>query len=87
MCLTSQQPPVEGCDESVIPGNYEWVSRIVRGHSNLRRHLTPLPYLRAWQRLCRSLAERRETASEDNGKALLDRLYASPVRAYAVAKR
>jgi len=86
MCLTSQTPPVEGSDESVIPGNYEWVSRIVRGHSNLRRHLTPLPYLRAWQRLCRSLVERRETAGADNGKALLDRLYASPVRAYAVAK-
>ena len=87
MCLTSQKPLVEGCDETVIPGNYEWVSRIVCGHSNLRRHLTPLPYLRAWQRLCRTLAERRETAGEDNGKALLDRLYASPVRAYAVAKR
>ncbi len=86
MCLTGQKPPVEGCDESVIPGNYEWVSRIVRGHSNLRRHLTPLPYLRAWQRLCRSLAERRETVGADNGKTLLDRLYASLIRTSAVAK-
>ncbi|MBH0196447.1 MAG: hypothetical protein HP494_12855 [Nitrospira sp.] len=85
--MTSQKPPVEGRDESVIPGNYEWVSRIVRGHSNLRRHLTPLPYLRAWQRLCRSLAERRETAGEDNGKALLDRLYASSTRTDAVGTR
>ncbi|MBH0185662.1 MAG: tetraacyldisaccharide 4'-kinase [Nitrospira sp.] len=81
------EPPVEGRDESVIPGNYEWVSRIVRGHSNLRRHLTPLPYLRAWQRLCRSLAERRETADEDNGKALLDRLYASSAGTAVVGKR
>lgn len=87
MCFTSQKPPVEGSDESVIPGNYEWVSRIVLGHSNLRRHLTPLPYMRAWQRLCRSLAERRETGGAKNGKALLDSLYASLLQTHAVAKR
>ncbi len=79
MCLTSQKPPVESGDESVIPGNYEWVSRIVHGHNNLRRHLTPLPYLRAWQRLCRSLTERRETSSLGGGKNLLDFLYAPTV--------
>ena len=87
MCFTSQKPPVEGSDESVIPGNYEWIMRIVLGHSNLRRHLTPLPYMRAWQRLCRSLAERRETGGAKNGKALLDSLYASLLQTHAVAKR
>lgn len=84
MFLTRAQPLIEDRYEAAIPGNYEWVSRIVRGHSNFRRHLTPLPYLRAWQRLCRSLQERRETAHASNGKALLDDLYSQPLKDYVV---
>ncbi len=84
MFLTRAQPLIEDRYEAAIPGNCEWVSRIVRGHSNFRRHLTPLPYLRAWQRLCRSLQERRETAHASNGKALLDDLYAQPLKDYVV---
>ncbi len=84
MFLTPSQSSLEGPYEVVIPGNYEWVSRIVRGHSDLRRHLTPLPYLRLWQRLYRSLMERRETAGATSGKALLDQLYSPQLRSYSV---
>jgi SAM-dependent methyltransferase len=73
--------------ETAIPGNYEWISTIVRGHTNLRRHLTPLPYVRAWQRFCRSFAEQRETAGAVSGKELLDRLYASEIQASSVRDR
>lgn len=82
--LTRTQPSLEGPYEAAIPGNYEWVSKIVSGHSNLRRHLTPLPYLRAWQRLCRSLIERRETAGATNSKALLDQLYSHQLKSSSV---
>lgn len=84
MFLTRTHPTLEEPFEASIPGNYEWVSRIVRGHSNFRRHLTPLPYLRAWQRLYRSLVERRETVGATDGKALLDQLYSHPLRNYSV---
>lgn len=77
MFLSRIEPLVQDRYDASIPGNYEWISRIVRRHSNVRRHLTPLPYLRAWQRLCRSLQERRQTADERSGKALLDTLYSS----------
>lgn len=73
----SIEPPYE----ATIPGNYEWVSRIVRAHSLLRHHLTPLPYLRPLQRLWRSFQEQRETAGAMNGRTLLDALYASQVHA------
>jgi len=86
MFLTPSQPSLEGPCETVILGNYEWVSRIVRGHSNFRRHLTPLPYLRAWQRLHRSLTERHETAGITSGKALLDQLYAPQLRSCSVSQ-
>jgi SAM-dependent methyltransferase len=86
MFLTPIQPSLEGSYESAIPGNYEWVSRIVREHSDLRRHLTPLPYLRLWQRLYRSLMERRETAGATSGKALLDQLYSPQLRSYSVSQ-
>lgn len=84
MFLTRDRSTLEEPFEAAIPGNYEWVSRIVRGHSNLRRHLTPLPYLRLWQRLHRSLMERREITGAANGKALLDELYSSQLRNYSV---
>ena len=84
MFLTRTEPLLEQPYEAEIPGNYEWVSKIVRGHSDLRRHLTPLPYLRAWERLCRSLRERRETAGLTDGKAILDQLYSHPLRNYSV---
>jgi SAM-dependent methyltransferase len=79
MFLSREPPLLDSGGEGTIPGNCEWVSRIVLGHSNLRRHLTPLPYLRAWQRLCRTLTERHETAGVESGRALLDGLYAAQV--------
>jgi 2-polyprenyl-3-methyl-5-hydroxy-6-metoxy-1,4-benzoquinol methylase len=84
MFLTRARHSLEDPYQVAIPENYEWVSRIVRGHSNLRRHLTPLPYVRPWQRLYRSLMERRETAGAIHGKALLDRLYSHPLSSYSV---
>ncbi|MBX3303311.1 MAG: class I SAM-dependent methyltransferase [Nitrospira sp.] len=84
MFLTRAQPSLEEPYKAAIPGNYEWVSRIVREHSDLRRHLTPLPYVRPWQRLYRSLMERRETSGAISGKALLDRLYSHPLKNYSV---
>lgn len=85
MFFKREPPPIDPCGDMAIPGNYEWVSRIVRGHTNLARHLTPSPYVRAWHRLCRSFAERRETARAESGRALLDGLYAAQIRAHSVA--
>jgi 2-polyprenyl-3-methyl-5-hydroxy-6-metoxy-1,4-benzoquinol methylase len=82
--FTLTTPLIDDQYEAVIPGNYEWVSRIVRQHSNVRRYLTPVPYLRAWQRLCRSLQERRETANGAAGKALLDQLYSPQLQLHSV---
>ncbi|NGZ95850.1 MAG: methyltransferase type 11 [Nitrospira sp. WS110] len=86
MCLTRALSSLEEPHDAAIPGNYEWVSGIVRGHSDLRRHLTPVPYLRAWQRLCRSLRERRETAEAASGKVLLDELYSHQLKNYSVSQ-
>ncbi|MBM4126971.1 MAG: class I SAM-dependent methyltransferase [Nitrospira sp.] len=83
MFFKRELPPIDPGSDTVIPGNYEWVSRIVRGHTDLARHLTPAPYVRAWQRLCRSFAERRETAGAESGKALLDGLYAEQVKVHS----
>ena len=86
MFFTRTEPLIADQYDAVIPGNYEWISRIVRRHSNLRRHLTPMPYLRAWQRLCRSLQESRETANASSGKTVLDTLYFPQLRSYAVGR-
>ncbi|MFO0697626.1 MAG: class I SAM-dependent methyltransferase [Nitrospira sp.] len=80
MFFTQQEPPITDHFSAVIPGNCEWISRIVSQHTVLRHHLSPSPYVRAWQRLCRSLKERRETAVSGNGKAILDTLYAPHVQ-------
>jgi len=79
--------PMAHLSDVSSPGNYTWVSTIVRGHTNLRRHMTSLPYVRAWQRLCRSLAERHETAGVLRGKDLLDRLFSSEIQAHTVADK
>ena len=86
MFFTRTEPLIVDQYDAVIPGNCEWISRIVRRHSNLRRHLTPMPYLRAWQRLCRSLQESRETANASSGKTLLDTLYSPQLRSYVVGR-
>ncbi|MGE3978216.1 MAG: class I SAM-dependent methyltransferase [Nitrospira sp.] len=86
MFFSRMEPLVEDHYEPAIPGNYEWISKIVHRHSNVRRHLTPLPYLRAWQRLCRSLQERRETAGGRGGKALLDKLYFPQLQLHSVGR-
>ncbi len=84
MFFKRETPPVDPCRDTVIPGNYEWVSRIVQGHTNLTHHLTPSPYIRVLERLWRSLEEWRETAGVASGKALLDGLYATQVKAHSV---
>ncbi len=73
----SIEPPYE----VTIPGNYAWVSRIVRGHRPFRHHLTLLPYLRPLQRLWRSFEEQRETRGALNGRMLLDALYERQIKA------
>jgi len=83
MFLSRMEPLVQDRYDPFIPGNCEWISRIVRQHSNLRRHLTPLPYVRVWQRLCRTVQERRDTAGERTGKALLDKLYAPQLQLHS----
>lgn len=62
-----------------VPGNCKWVSEIIRSHTNLRHHMTPFPYVRAVQRLWRTVAEMRETANFRGGKHLLDSLYAPTI--------
>ncbi len=86
MFFVRTEPLIKDPYEAAIPGNYEWVSRIVRQHRNVRHHLTPLPYLRAWQRLCRSLQERHEAAHAATGKALLDKLYSPQVQFHSVGR-
>lgn len=83
MFFTQAKPLIADQFSAVIPGNCEWISRIVGQHTVLRHHLSPAPYVRAWQRLCRSLNERRETAAPSSGKAILDGLYASHVQAHS----
>lgn len=82
MFFTRAEPLITDQFCAVIPGNCEWISRIVRQHTFLRHHLSPSPYVRVWQRLCRSLEERRETAAPSSGKAILDGLYAPHVQAH-----
>jgi hypothetical protein len=84
MFLSRMEPLFQDRYNASIPENCEWISRIVRKHSNVWRHLTPIPYLRAWQRLCRSFKERRETADAKSGKALLDTLYSPQFRSHSV---
>lgn len=83
MFFTQAEPLIADQFSAVIPGNCEWISRIVGQHTVLRHHLSPAPYVRAWQRLCRSLNERRETAAPSSGKTILDGLYASHVQAHS----
>lgn len=84
MLFTPKEPLIADPFSAVIPGNCEWISRIVRQHSALRHHLSPAPYVRVWQRLCRSLEERRETAALGSGKAILDGLYAPHMQAHVL---
>jgi len=84
MFLKRNDSPIADPRVASIPGNYEWVSAIVSGHTNLRHQMTSLPYVRAWQRLCRSIVERRETAGFTRGKDLLNRLYFSEIHAHFV---
>ena len=84
MFFTRTEPLITDQFCAVIPGNCEWISRIVRQHTFLRHHLSPSPYVRVWQRLCRSLEERRETVAPSSGKAILDVLYAPHVQAHSL---
>lgn len=84
MFFTQTEPLIADPFSAEIPGNCEWISRIVRQHSALRHHLSPAPYVRAWKRLCRSLQERRETVDLGSGKSILDKLYAPHVRPHSL---
>ncbi len=83
MLFTRKEPVIVDQFSAVIPGNFEWISRIVHRHSALRHHLGPAPYVRVWQRLCRSLKEQRETVSQSSGKAILDGLYAPHLQTHS----
>lgn len=83
MFFTRTEPLITDQFCAVIPGNCEWISRIVRQHTFLRHHLSLSPYVRVWQRLCRSLEERREAVAPSSGKAILDVLYAPHVQAHS----
>jgi hypothetical protein len=83
MFFTRAEPLIADQFSAVIPGNCEWISRIVRQHTVWRHHFSSAPYVRAWQRLCRSLNERRETAVPSSGKAILDGLYVPHVQAHS----
>lgn len=56
-------------------GNYERVSAILHKHTSLRHYLTLTPYRRVLQRFMKSYAEKRQLASFQNGKHLLNTLY------------
>jgi len=86
MFLEPRNEPVADFAPASGSGNFEWIAAIVRGNRNWRRHLTALPYARVWQRLCRSLRERRETAKTASGKDLLDHLYSAEVHAHALSQ-
>ena len=86
MFLSRMEPLVQDRYDAFIPGNCEWISRIVRQHSNVRRHLTPMPYVRVWQRFWRTVQERRDTAGKRSGKALLDKLYSSRLPLHSVRR-
>jgi len=58
-----------------IPGNCARISGIVSRHTDLRHFATRHPYVRAWERLRRSLNEQREIARFGGGKRVLDSLY------------
>jgi SAM-dependent methyltransferase len=61
-----------------IAGNCERVFGIVSRHTDLRHYATPHPYVRAWERLRRSVGEKREVAQlGPGGRPLLDSLYVS----------
>ncbi len=87
MFFSRMEPLVQDRYDASIPGNCEWISRIVRQHSNMRHHLTPLPYVRLWQRFCRSLKERREAADVRSGRALLDTLYSPQLQLHSIGRR
>lgn len=78
MFLRQKDTPISAVCGAAIPGNFQRVCAIVRGHTSFHHCLTLTPYLRTWQRLRRSLGERRETVNFKNGKQLCDSLYALP---------
>ncbi len=67
-----------------IPGNAEKIIRIVSNHSTFNHYLTAWPYQRFFARMCRMAREKQEVANFENGKSLLDKLYAKPTTSAAV---
>lgn len=60
-----------------IPGNCERIMKIVRSHTDLGHFACAAPYRRFFQRMARSLGEKRETAHFKGGRQLLDELYSA----------
>ncbi len=75
MLLTRSHSHPDAPYEAAIPGNCKRIFAIVREHRAWRHALTLTPYRRAYERLCRAFAERRETAGVLWPKHLLDTLY------------
>ncbi len=75
MLFRRRAPATEARQGTPIPGNWARVSTVVSRHTDLRHYATRHPYVRAWQRLGRSLNEKREIARLGGGRRLLDSLY------------
>lgn len=63
-------------DSLKITGNAERIGNIVNNHTVLKHYLTLTPYKRMFARLSRTIGEKLATANFENGKRLLDKLYA-----------
>ena len=63
-------PPVTG----EIPGNYERVRDIVRGHTPLKHAFSKFPYIRPFRKLAQRLDEARAIKNESAPKAILESL-------------
>jgi 2-polyprenyl-3-methyl-5-hydroxy-6-metoxy-1,4-benzoquinol methylase len=70
-----QKDETEGGLSGEIPGNYERVAKIVRGHSTGTHYLTTSPYVRPIQKLQKSLSERRAVWDCKTGREVLERMF------------
>jgi 2-polyprenyl-3-methyl-5-hydroxy-6-metoxy-1,4-benzoquinol methylase len=69
-------PPVTG----EIPGNYERVRAIVRGHTALKHAFSKYPYIRPFRKIAQRLDERRAISQETSPKAILEGIVARSLK-------
>lgn len=62
---------------TTIPGNYEQVAAIIRGHTPGAHYLTIRPYIRPFSRLRMNLAEKSGTKGCPDAYTVLERLFSS----------